>query len=104
MQNLREDNDVSIALGSKGITELSIEKGTELIAYMLPDNIDVSEFSVSDDMICFGYFINGYRVILQLNKDNQIHKTIGVYKKMVILKRSMKIITMEFIKNQKLIN
>lgn len=79
MQSLRKDTDVSLALESGKLTDLSIKKGTELARGVLPNNIKVSEFSISGDTVCFGYFINGNRVILEIFTDNSLHKTIGAY-------------------------
>ncbi|KXL51710.1 hypothetical protein CLNEO_29150 [Anaerotignum neopropionicum] len=81
MQNLRQNPDVEAALEREQITELSTEKGAELAAGILPDDIKISELSVINQSVVFSYFINDYQVFLEIFPDNKIRKTIGVFAK-----------------------
>jgi hypothetical protein len=83
MQTLKRNNSVKAAIENGQITDLSIEKGSELAAENLPFNIKVIEFSVINNTVCFGYYFKDYRIILEIYADNKIHKTICVYSKNV---------------------
>lgn len=79
MESLWQNEDVKAALQNGDITSFSPEQDAALADGRLPADIQISEFSVINKAICFGYFTGGSRITLERFPDGSIRKTVGNY-------------------------